>query len=149
MLFEVPTTEPTQQVHTTTKLRNKTRSKRSETTAVARKIARKKATKKASRKVSVAELPEGETRSHRKILEQRYNEATTKGKNYHLSDELDMREVILLDSQSTMDIFCNRNLVANVLESSTTLTLQSNGGSLKSKHVAEVKGQHFVSEECG
>ena len=90
LLFEVPTTEPTQQVHTTTKLRKRSKSKRSETTAVARKIARKKASMKASPKVSIAELPEGETRTHQEILEQRHNNANLKGKNYHLSDELDM-----------------------------------------------------------
>jgi hypothetical protein len=54
--------------------------------------------------------------------------------------KLDLKEVILLDSQSTMDLFCNRALVENVNNSKTTMRLQSNGGHMIVKREATVKG---------
>ena len=75
------------------------------------KAAARVAAKKASLRVSIAKRTKGDKRSHRRILEQLYNDAIIKGSNYHLSDELDMRNVILLDSQSTMDLFCQRRFV--------------------------------------
>jgi hypothetical protein len=40
---------------------------------------------------------------------------------------LDLRNVILLDSQSMMDLFCNKSLVNNITTANTTMRLQSNG----------------------
>jgi len=48
---------------------------------------------------------------------------------------------VLLDSQSNCDIFCNKNLLSNVRkEQGPGLTLQTNGGSLKTDLVGDVKG---------
>ena len=41
---------------------------------------------------------------------------------------LDLRWVILLDSESTMDLFCNKDLVDKVWKSEDKMKLRSNGG---------------------
>jgi hypothetical protein len=50
------------------------------------------------------------------------------------SVKLDLKEVILLDSQSTMDLICNQDLVTNTYKSTHTMQLRSNGGVPKGKH---------------
>ena len=64
------------------------------------------------------------------------------GKKFGTKVKLDLKEVLLLDSQSTMDLFCNRALVENVNNSKTTMRLQSNGGHMIVKLTATVKGYH-------
>jgi hypothetical protein len=44
--------------------------------------------------------------------------------------KIDLREVILLDSQSTMDLFCNAALVSKTYKSTTSKRLKSNGGTM-------------------
>jgi hypothetical protein len=44
--------------------------------------------------------------------------------------KIDLREVILLDSQSTMDLFCNAALVRKTCKSNTSRRLKSNGGTM-------------------
>jgi uncharacterized protein YodC (DUF2158 family) len=56
--------------------------------------------------------------------------------------KLDLRKVILLDSQSTMDLFCNPNLVENVTKTSNVMNLQSNGGTMQIRHKASITGYH-------
>jgi hypothetical protein len=53
---------------------------------------------------------------------------------------LDLREIILVDSQSTMDLICNPNLVKKIFRSSTEMQLKSNGGSMTVKHKAKMAG---------
>jgi hypothetical protein len=47
-----------------------------------------------------------------------------------LSVKIDLREIILLDSQSTMDLFCNSALVSKTCKSTTSMRLKSNGGTM-------------------
>jgi hypothetical protein len=56
--------------------------------------------------------------------------------------ELDLREVILLDSQSMMDLFCNRALVMRTYNSDMSMKLKSNGGTMVVTKKAEVAGYH-------
>jgi hypothetical protein len=44
--------------------------------------------------------------------------------------KLDLREVILLDSQSTMHLICNRALVKKTFRSRKSMRLKSNGGTM-------------------
>jgi hypothetical protein len=44
--------------------------------------------------------------------------------------KIDLREVILLDSQSTMDLFCNTALVSKTCKSTTSMRMKSNGGTM-------------------
>jgi hypothetical protein len=46
------------------------------------------------------------------------------------SVKIDLQEVILLDSQSTMDLFCNAALVSKTRKSTTSMRLKSNGGTM-------------------
>jgi hypothetical protein len=46
------------------------------------------------------------------------------------SIKIDLKEVILLDSQSTMDIFFNAALVSKILKSRSSMRLKSNGGTM-------------------
>jgi hypothetical protein len=50
----------------------------------------------------------------------------------------DMRNWILLDSQSSVDLFCNPELVENIQESGETLLLATNAGDLMTKMKATV-----------
>ena len=56
--------------------------------------------------------------------------------------KLDLKEVILLDSQSTMDLFCNRALVRKIYKSKNKMELNSNGGTMLVTHKAEMAGYH-------
>jgi hypothetical protein len=56
------------------------------------------------------------------------------------SIKLDLKEVILLDSQSTMDIFCNATLVCNISKSKSSMRLKSNGGTMVVTRKATMKG---------
>jgi hypothetical protein len=53
---------------------------------------------------------------------------------------LDLRNIILLDSQSMMDLFCNPKLVHNISRASNKMRLQSNGGSMTVNHKATMAG---------
>jgi hypothetical protein len=53
---------------------------------------------------------------------------------------LDLQNIILLDSQSTMDLFCNPELVQEVKRSKDLMKLQSNGGTMKINHKASITG---------
>ena len=53
---------------------------------------------------------------------------------------LDLKEVILLDSQSTMDLFCNSTLVTHTHKSPDTMRLKSNAGSMLVNKKATLPG---------
>ena len=53
---------------------------------------------------------------------------------------LNLRQVILLDTQSTVNLFCNQNLVTDIKESTTTMTVWSTGGKLVVRHKATIPG---------
>jgi hypothetical protein len=44
--------------------------------------------------------------------------------------KIDLREIIILDSESTMDLFCNAALVSKTCKSTTSMRLKSNGGTM-------------------
>jgi hypothetical protein len=53
-----------------------------------------------------------------------------------------LREVLLLDSQSTIDLMCNRNLVKRTFRSNKRMSLKSNGGTMVLTKKAEISGYH-------
>jgi hypothetical protein len=50
----------------------------------------------------------------------------------------DLRGVVLLNNQSTVDIFCNKEFVSNIQLAPEPLILKSNGGELIAHHIANV-----------
>jgi hypothetical protein len=54
--------------------------------------------------------------------------------------KLELREVILLDSQSTMDLFCNKTLVETTSKSKSSMRLKSNGGTMVVTQKAKLPG---------
>jgi hypothetical protein len=53
---------------------------------------------------------------------------------------LNLKEIILLDSQSTMDLFCNPNLVEEITKTNKKMKLQSNGGTMTVDQKAKMAG---------
>jgi hypothetical protein len=53
--------------------------------------------------------------------------------------KLSLKDVILLDSQSTVSVFCNEDFVVDIKKSKSPLILQSNGGSLRLHKTAVFK----------
>jgi hypothetical protein len=51
---------------------------------------------------------------------------------------LKLRKMILLDNQSTVNLFCNRKLVSRVWEPAKSMTVYGNGGSLATTMKAHV-----------
>ena len=51
----------------------------------------------------------------------------------------DLQRLLLLDNQSTCDIFCNKALVTKVWRSKSSITVQGNGGSITTNTKAFVK----------
>ena len=62
------------------------------------------------------------------------------GANVQFYQALDMKSIILLDNQSTVSLFCNKDYVERVWEVKEQLELATNGGALKTNQKALVKG---------
>lgn len=63
--------------------------------------------------------------------------------NQHPQEE-GIKDWILLDNQSTVDIFCNARLLKNIREVSGTMNINTNGGVLKTSQMGELKGYGMV-----
>jgi hypothetical protein len=50
--------------------------------------------------------------------------------NHNKKSELDLKNIMLFDSQSTMNLFCNPKLVSNIHETDKRMRLKSNGGTM-------------------
>ena len=53
-------------------------------------------------------------------------------------NKIQLQNVLLLDSCSTVDLFCNKNLVTKIWTSKSSMTVKGNGGDLKTHQKAHV-----------
>jgi hypothetical protein len=58
-------------------------------------------------------------------------------------NELDLRNVLLLDNQSTFDLCCNKKFTSKIIKGVHTLHMKSNGGGLKITEKCEIPGYKF------
>lgn len=56
--------------------------------------------------------------------------------------DINLREVFLLDSQSTIDLICNQEFATEIWHSKKGLHLSSNGGTMNIKQKCSLKGYH-------
>jgi hypothetical protein len=56
--------------------------------------------------------------------------------------DFDLRKVILFDTQSTDDVFCNKTYLRNIRKSKVSMPPHGNGGVLPLQHIGELKGCH-------
>ena len=61
-------------------------------------------------------------------------------KSHTNSIKIDLRNVILLEIQYTMDLFCNSKLVEMIYKSKKNMRLQSNRGKMLITHKEQVDG---------
>eukprot|EP00957_Ditylum_brightwellii_P036405 2755907-Ditylum_brightwellii.AAC.1 len=63
---------------------------------------------------------------------------------------MDMKNLALLDSDSTVTIFCNQKYVTNIRPSERSLVLNTNGGIMESNTICDVPhlGTHWFKEDA-
>ena len=60
-----------------------------------------------------------------------------------LNDQLDLKNIILLDTQSTLDLICNKKLTSKIKKSDKRISFQGNGGTLTIKYKARMPGYNY------
>ena len=53
------------------------------------------------------------------------------------NDKLNLRNLMILDNQSTMDLICNKQFTSKINKYREKLRVQSNGGTLVVNHLSE------------
>ena len=60
-----------------------------------------------------------------------------------LTDQLDLKNVILLDDQSKLDLFCNKKLTSKIKKSDKNISVQGNKVTLNIKYKASIPGYNY------
>ena len=75
--------------------------------------------------------------------------------HYNLSNcrsnkSMELKDLVLLDSDSTNTIFCNREYVKNIRKTKTPLEIQTNGGTLTVTQTCKIPflGTHWFDKEA-
>jgi hypothetical protein len=58
-------------------------------------------------------------------------------------DDLELRNVLLLDNQSTFDLCCNKKFTSQIFKAKSPLLMTSNGGGLKISHKCKIPGYKY------
>ena len=56
------------------------------------------------------------------------------------TDQLDLKNVIPLDNQSTLYLICNKNLTSNIKKSDKKISAKGSGGTLTIKYKSRISG---------
>ena len=59
-------------------------------------------------------------------------------------DDLDLRNVLLLDNQSTFDLCCNNKFTSQIMKATNALTMTSNGGGLRITEKCKSPGYKYL-----
>ena len=62
-----------------------------------------------------------------------------------MTDQLDLKNVILHDNQSTLDIIYNKNLTSKIKKSDKKIIVQGNGVTLTIKYKARIPGCNYYT----
>ena len=70
--------------------------------------------------------------------------------NCKKNNEKELKDLVLLDSDSTNTIFCNKDYVENIQEAKTPLEIQTNGGILTVTQTCEIPhlGTHWFNQDA-
>ena len=60
-----------------------------------------------------------------------------------LTDQLDLKNVILLDNQSTLYLICNKKLTYKIKKSDKKISFQGHGGTLTIKYKSRMPGYNY------
>ena len=60
-----------------------------------------------------------------------------------LTDQLDLKNVILLYNQSTLDLICDKKLTSKIKKSDKNISAQENGGTLTIKYKSSMPGYNY------
>ncbi len=59
-------------------------------------------------------------------------------------DDLDLRNDLLLDNQSTFDLCCNKKFTSQIMKATNALTMTSNGGGLRITEKCKIPGYKYL-----
>ena len=65
----------------------------------------------------------------------------------HTMKTVNLRKVILIDGQTTHDVFCNNKYVENIRKAKSSLHLSTNGGGMTITQEADVVGLYLVGSD--
>ena len=57
---------------------------------------------------------------------------------------LDLRNVLLLDNQSTFDLCCNKRFASKIIKAENAILMTSNGGGLKITEKCKIPGYKYL-----
>ena len=72
------------------------------------------------------------------------NISSEDGMTFHQEEQILPKTWILLDNQSTVDVFCNRHLLTNIRESNKVMNIRCNAGVTRTNMVGELDGYGTV-----
>jgi hypothetical protein len=89
--------------------------------------------RKRKKPLSLSQLPSPKTKASPRTNFSIFRFCTTP-----ISAPMNLRDMILLDNQSTVDLFCNRKLVSRVWKTDESMTVHGNGGTISTKMKAHI-----------